>query len=406
MAATLAVQNFENGTDDAASKSTDDKSVKDNKDNNNKDNKGRLSALEAAVKQITQQYGKGAVMRLGARAAVQGADVYPTGSLGLNAALGVGGLPKGRVTEIYGPEASGKTTLALHVIAEAQRRGGTCVFVDAEHALDAAFAQRIGVNIADLWVSQPDNGEQALETVDTFVRSGSVDVVVVDSVAALVPKAEIEGDMGDAHMALQARLMSQAMRKITHNLSAANCLLIFINQIRHKVGVMFGSPEVTAGGNALKFYASVRLDIRKVSPIKEGEQVLGNRVRVKVVKNKMAPPFQQAEFDLMFGQGISRCGELVDMGVQLGVLSKSGSWFSMASDGQQLAQGRERLKRMLEEQPDLAHRVAQRIEQALSQAQAEGSAPMALPVEEAAALQADVDAEGDSADSAKPTQQR
>lgn len=291
----------------------------------------KSKALEAALSQIDRQFGKGTVMRLGDK----GREKMPaisTGSLGLDVALGIGGLPKGRIVEIYGPESSGKTTLTLQVIAEAQRQGGTCAFVDAEHALDPVYAEKLGVNVDDLIISQPDNGEQALEVADMLVRSGAVDVLVVDSVAALTPKAEIEGDMGDHHVGLQARLMSQALRKITGNIKNANCLAIFINQIRMKIGVMFGNPETTTGGNALKFYSSVRLDIRRIGSVKEGDEVVGSDTRVKVVKNKVAPPFKQAEFQILYGQGINRLGEIVDFGVKLGLIDKAGAWYSYNGD--------------------------------------------------------------------------
>jgi recombination protein RecA len=309
-------------------------------------------ALEAALGQIERAFGKGSIMKLGAREAATETEVVSTGSLGLDIALGIGGLPRGRVVEIYGPESSGKTTLALQVIAEAQKQGGTCAFVDAEHALDPAYAKKLGVNIEDLLISQPDTGDQALEITDTLVRSGAIDVLVVDSVAALVPRQELEGEMGDSHMGLHARLMSQALRKLTGSISKSRTIVIFINQIRMKIGVMFGNPETTTGGQALKFYASVRLDIRMIGRIKEKEQVIGNQTRVKVVKNKMAPPFKVVEFDIMYGEGVSKRGELLDLGMQAGVVEKSGSWFSY--DGQRIGQGRENAKLYLKDNPDTA----------------------------------------------------
>jgi recombination protein RecA len=316
-------------------------------------------ALEAALGQIERAFGKGSVMKLGARDASSDVDVVSSGSLGLDIALGIGGLPRGRVIEIYGPESSGKTTLALHVIAEAQRAGGTCAFVDAEHALDPGYAKKLGVDIDELLISQPDAGEQALEIADTLVRSGAIDVLVVDSVAALVPRAELEGEMGDSHVGLQARLMSQALRKLTGSISKSRCMVIFINQIRLKIGVMFGNPETTSGGNALKFYASVRLDIRRIGAIKDKEQITGNQTRVKVVKNKMAPPFKVVEFDIMYGEGISKRGELIDLGVQAGVVEKSGSWFSY--EGQRIGQGRENAKQFLKENPAVGDAIEQQI---------------------------------------------
>ncbi|HEY3917750.1 MAG TPA: recombinase RecA, partial [Stellaceae bacterium] len=317
-----------------------------------KDTMDKQKALDAALGQIERAFGKGSIMKLGSREAATEAEVISTGSLGLDIALGIGGLPRGRIVEIYGPESSGKTTLALHVIAEAQRAGGTCAFVDAEHALDPGYAKKLGVNIDELLISQPDAGEQALEIVDTLVRSGAIDVLVVDSVAALVPRAELEGEMGDSHMGLHARLMSQALRKLTGSISKSRTMVIFINQIRMKIGVMFGNPETTTGGNALKFYASVRLDIRRIGAIKEREQVTGNQTRVKVVKNKMAPPFKQVEFDIMYGEGVSKRGELIDLGIQAGVVEKSGSWF--AYDGQRIGQGRENAKQFLKDNPAIA----------------------------------------------------
>ena len=312
----------------------------------------KQKALEAALSQIEKNFGKGSVMRLGANDLSVDVDAVPTGSLGLDIALGIGGLPRGRIIEIYGPESSGKTTLALHVLAEAQKTGGICAFVDAEHALDAAYANRLGVKVEDLLVSQPDTGEQALEITDTLVRSGAVDVLVIDSVAALTPKAELEGDMGDSLPGLQARLMSQALRKLTGSISKSRCMVIFINQIRMKIGVMFGNPETTSGGNALKFYSSVRLDIRRIGQIKERDEVVGNQTRVKVVKNKVAPPFKQVEFDIMYGLGISKVGELVDLGVKAGIVDRAGAWYSY--EGQRIGQGRENTKTFLKEHPDLA----------------------------------------------------
>jgi recombination protein RecA len=309
-------------------------------------------ALDAAMAQIERAFGKGSIMRMGARAGDEQIEVIPSGSLGLDLALGIGGLPRGRIVEIYGPESSGKTTLALHAIAEAQRRGGTCAFIDAEHALDPTYARKLGVDVDNLLISQPDAGEQALEIADTLVRSGAVDILVVDSVAALVPRAELEGEMGDSHMGLHARLMSQALRKITGSVSRSNCMLIFLNQIRMKIGVMFGNPETTTGGNALKFYASLRLEIRRIGQIKEREEVVGNQTRVKVVKNKLAPPFRQVEFDIMYGEGISKVGELLDLGVKAGVVEKSGAWFSY--DSQRIGQGRENAKQFLREHRSLA----------------------------------------------------
>ena len=309
-------------------------------------------ALDAALSHIERAFGKGSVMKLGQREAVADIEAVPSGSLGLDIALGIGGLPKGRVVEIYGPEASGKTTLALHAVAEAQKLGGTAAFVDAEHALDSAYAARLGVDIDELLISQPDTGEQALEITDTLVRSGAVDVLVIDSVAALVPRAELEGEMGDVHVGLQARLMSQALRKLTSSIARSRCLVIFINQIRMKIGVMFGNPETTTGGNALKFYATVRLEIRRTGAIKDRDEVIGNQTRVKVVKNKVAPPFRVVEFDIMYGQGISRGGELLDLGVKAGVVEKSGSWFSYNSE--RIGQGRENAKLFFAEHPEVA----------------------------------------------------
>ncbi len=314
----------------------------------------RQKALDAALAQIDRAFGKGSAMRLGQKETME-VETISTGSLGLDIALGVGGLPKGRVIEVYGPESSGKTTLALHVLAEAQKNGGTVAFVDAEHALDPAYAKKLGVNIDELIVSQPDTGEQALEIVDTLVRSNAVDVLVIDSVAALVPRAEIEGEMGDSHVGLQARLMSQALRKLTGSISRSRCLVIFINQVRMKIGVMYGNPETTTGGNALKFYASVRLDIRRIGQIKDRDEIVGNTTRVKVVKNKVAPPFKQVEFDIMYGQGISKIGEILDLGVKAGLVEKSGAWFSY--DSIRIGQGRENSKAYLAENPEVCDRL-------------------------------------------------
>ena len=322
-------------------------------------NPERQKALDAALSQIERAFGKGSIMRLGKNQAVAEIETISTGSLGLDIALGVGGLPRGRVIEIYGPESSGKTTLALHTIAEAQKTGGVCAFVDAEHALEPVYARKLGVQLDDLLISQPDTGEQALEITDTLVRSGAVDVLVVDSVAALVPRAEIDGEMGDVQPGLQARLMSQALRKLTGSISKSKTMVIFINQIRMKIGVMYGSPDTTTGGNALKFYASVRLDIRRVGAIKDRDQVIGNQTRVKVVKKKVAPPFKQVEFDIMYGEGVSKFGELVDLGVKAGVVEKSGAWFSF--DSQRLGQGRENAKAFLKANPDAAARIEQTI---------------------------------------------
>ncbi len=315
-------------------------------------------ALDAALSQIERAFGKGSIMKLGASTALE-IEAISTGSLGLDIALGIGGLPKGRVIEIYGPESSGKTTLALQTIAEAQKRGGICAFVDAEHALDPVYARKLGVKVDDLLISQPDTGEQALEIADTLVRSGAVEVLVIDSVAALTPRAELEGEMGDQLPGLQARLMSQALRKLTGSISKTNCMVIFINQIRMKIGVMFGSPETTTGGNALKFYASVRLDIRRIGAIKDRDEMVGNQTRVKVVKNKVAPPFKQVEFDIMYGEGISKVGELIDLGVTAGVVEKSGSWFSY--NGERIGQGRENAKNFLRQNPDMANAIEQTI---------------------------------------------
>jgi recombination protein RecA len=338
----------------------------------------KRKALSAALSQIEKQFGKGAVMRMGDVPAVSDVDVVSTGSLGLDLALGIGGLPRGRVIEIYGPESSGKTTLTLQVIAEAQKTGGTAAFVDAEHALDPLYARKLGVNVDELLVSQPDTGEQALEITDMLVRSGSVDVVVVDSVAALTPKAEIEGDMGDSHMGLQARLMSQALRKLTANIKRSNTMVIFINQIRMKIGVMFGNPETTTGGNALKFYASVRLDIRRTGAIKKGDEIIGNETRVKVVKNKVAPPFKQAEFQILYGEGISREGEIIDMGVSHGYVDKAGAWYSY--NGERIGQGKDNVREFLKQNRDIAAAIEERI-----RTEVLGRAPATVTEEEAEA---------------------
>jgi len=319
----------------------------------------RKKALASALGQIEKQFGKGSVMRMGDAGPLRGVEVISTGSLGLDVALGVGGVPKGRVVEVYGPESSGKTTLALQVVAEAQKQGGTAAFVDAEHALDPIYAEKLGVDMDELLVSQPDTGEQALEITDMLVRSGAVDVVVVDSVAALTPKAEIEGEMGDSHVGLQARLMSQALRKLTANIKRTNCLVIFINQIRMKIGVMFGNPETTTGGNALKFYASVRLDIRRTGAIKKGDEVIGNETKVKVVKNKVAPPFKLAHFDILYGEGISREGEIIDLGVANNIVEKSGAWYSYA--GTRIGQGKDNVRNFLKENPDMAAEIETKI---------------------------------------------
>jgi recombination protein RecA len=339
------------------------------------DSKERQKALAAALSQIEKQFGKGSIMRLADGEVVRDIQVVSTGSLGLDIALGVGGLPRGRVVEIYGPESSGKTSLTLQVISEMQRIGGTCAFIDAEHALDAQYAQKLGVNLHDLLISQPDTGEQALEIVDALVRSGSVDLIVIDSVAALTPKAEIEGEMGDSLPGLQARLMSQALRKLTATIQRSNCMVIFINQIRMKIGVMFGNPETTTGGNALKFYASVRLDIRRIGSIKKGEEVIGSETKVKVVKNKVAPPFKQAEFDILYGEGISREGELVDLGSQHGIVEKSGAWYSY--NGDRIGQGKDNARDYLRERPALALEIENKIRERLGIAPRTGEAPAA-----------------------------
>lgn len=326
----------------------------------------KLQALQAAMSRIEKDFGKGSIMKLG-DTNIENVEVIPSGSISLNAALGVGGYPKGRIIEIYGPESSGKTTLAIHAIAEAQKAGGIAAFIDAEHAFDRFYAQKLGVNIDNLWISQPDNGEQALEIADQLIRSAAVDIIVIDSVAALTPKKEIEGDMGDNVVGLHARLMSQALRKMTSNISRTNTTCIFINQLREKIGVMFGNPETTTGGNALKFYASVRLDIRRVTSIKDGDEVIGNQVRVKVVKNKVAPPFRKAEFEITFGEGISKVGEILDLGVEHGIIQKSGSWFSY--NGSKLSQGRDAVKALLKDNPELCEEIEAQIMTAISDKQ-------------------------------------
>lgn len=345
----------------------------------------RKKALDAALGQIERQFGKGTVMRLGDSSATRDIEVISTGSLALDVALGIGGLPKGRVTEIYGPESSGKTTLTLQVVAECQKQGGIAAFVDAEHALDPAYAEKIGVNVDDLLISQPDTGEQALEITDMLVRSGAVSIVVVDSVAALTPRAEIEGDMGDSHMGLQARLMSQALRKLTGNIKRSNTMVIFINQMRMKIGVMFGNPETTTGGNALKFYASVRLDIRRVGAIKQGDEILGNETRVKVVKNKLAPPFKKADFEILYGEGISRMGELIDMGVHNDIVDKAGAWYSY--NGERIGQGKENSRAWLKEHPQVADEIEASLREKLMP-QAGGTRLMADEAEEAETTEA------------------
>jgi recombination protein RecA len=336
-------------------------------------NAEKAKALQAALAQIEKQFGKGSIMRLGEGEVIADIQVVSTGSLGLDIALGVGGLPRGRVVEIYGPESSGKTTLTLQVIAEMQKIGGVCAFIDAEHALDIQYAQKLGVNLQELLISQPDTGEQALEIVDALVRSGSVDLIVIDSVAALTPKAELEGEMGDSLPGLQARLMSQALRKLTATIKKANCMVIFINQIRMKIGVMFGSPETTTGGNALKFYASVRLDIRRIGSIKKGDDVIGSETKVKVVKNKVAPPFKTAEFDILYGEGISREGEIIDLGVVAKVVEKSGSWY--AYQGEKIGQGKDNAREFLRENPDIAHEIENKVRESLGVPLLAGSEP-------------------------------
>ena len=333
----------------------------------------REKAIDLAVSQIERQFGKGAIMKLGEAGVPKDLRVISTGSVGLDIALGIGGVPRGRVVEIYGPEASGKTTLALHIVAEAQKQGGMGAYIDAEHALDLRYAKKLGVNTDDLLISQPDHGEQALEITETLVRSGAIDVLVIDSVAALVPKAEIEGEMGDAHMGLQARLMSQALRKLTATISRSQAIVIFINQIRMKIGVMFGNPETTTGGNALKFYASVRMDIRRTGALKEGDNIIGGRTRVKVVKNKTAPPFKEAEFDILYGTGISRDGEIVDLGSEIGTVEKSGAWYSFG--GERIGQGREAAKQFLKEHPDVANQIITRVMEKFGLKRSEPEAP-------------------------------
>ncbi|MBO5611740.1 MAG: recombinase RecA [Prevotella sp.] len=335
---------------------------KENENMNGTEQEARLKALQAAMSKIEKDFGKGSIMKLGDEH-IENVDVIPTGSIGLNAALGVGGYPKGRIIEIYGPESSGKTTLAIHAIAEAQKQGGIAAFIDAEHAFDRFYAEKLGVDVDNLWISQPDNGEQALEIADQLIRSSAIDIIVIDSVAALTPKKEIEGDMGDSAVGLHARLMSQALRKLTATISKTKTTCIFINQMREKIGVMFGNPETTTGGNALKFYASVRIDIRKSTQIKDGDNVLGNLTKVKVVKNKVAPPFRKCEFDIMFGEGISKIGEIIDLGVEYGIIQKSGSWFSY--QGSKLAQGRDATKDLLRDNPELCEELETQIMEAL-----------------------------------------
>ena len=349
-------------------------------------NNDKKQALDTAIRQIEKNFGKGAVMRLGDRPDLQ-VDAIPTGSLALDAALGIGGVPKGRIIEIYGPESSGKTTLALHIVAQAQKRGGEVAFVDAEHALDPDYAARIGVDIDSMLVSQPDTGEQALEITDALVRSGAVDVVVVDSVAALTPRAEIEGEMGDTFVGLQARLMSQALRKLAGNIAKTNCVVIFINQLRMKIGVMYGNPETTTGGNALKFYASVRIDIRRIEAIKNGTEIIGNRTRAKIVKNKVAPPFKEAVFDIMYGEGISKWGELVDMAVQLDIIQKSGSWFSIGEE--RIGQGRDNARKYLMENPETAQRIEAQVRENMWKLQGSRAKPPAAPAAKPVDVSAD-----------------
>ncbi len=341
--------------------------AKTEKANDLANNSEKLKALKLTIDKIEKDFGKGSVMMMNERADTQG-EVISTGSIGLDVALGIGGLPKGRVVEIYGPESSGKTTVAIHVIAEAQKKGGMCAIIDAEHAFDSSYAQKLGVDVDNLLISQPDYGEQGLEIADRLILSGALDVVVIDSVAALVPKGELEGEMGDSKMGLQARLMSQALRKLTATISKTNTICIFINQLREKIGIMFGNPETTTGGHALKFYASVRLDIRRLAQIKDGDEAVGNRVKVKVVKNKVAPPFRSAEFDIVFGEGISKTGEIIDMGVELGIVQKSGSWFSYNSD--KLGQGRDAVKQLLTDNPELANEIETKIREKIKEVQA------------------------------------
>ena len=367
----------------------------------------KLKALDAAISHIEKQYGKGSVMKLGDNSAHMNVEAVPTGSLSLDLALGIGGLPKGRIIEIYGPESSGKTTVALHAVAEVQKRGGIAGFIDAEHALDPVYAKNIGVDIDNLYISQPDCGEQALEIAETMVRSGAVDIVIVDSVAALVPKAEIDGDMGDSHVGLQARLMSQALRKLTSIVSKSNCIVIFINQLREKIGVFFGNPETTTGGKALKFYASVRLDIRRIQTLKNGDEAVGNRTRVKVVKNKMAPPFKSAEFDMLYGEGISREGSVIDMAQQVGVVKKSGSWFTY--EGDQLGQGREKVRQFLKDNPAITEEIENKVKAefgligSADQFAEDGEAAAAAAVSEAAAADVAKDSKAAAAPAAKTT---
>ena len=349
-------------------------------------NSDKKKALETALQQIEKNFGKGTVMRLGDKPEMN-VDAIPTGSLALDAALGIGGVPKGRIIEIYGPESSGKTTLALHIVAEAQKKGGEVAFVDAEHALDPTYAAAIGVDIDSMLVSQPDTGEQALEITDALVRSGAVDVVVVDSVAALTPRAEIEGEMGDTFVGLQARLMSQALRKLAGNIAKTNCVVIFINQLRMKIGVMYGNPETTTGGNALKFYASVRIDIRRIEAIKNGTEIIGNRTRAKIVKNKVAPPFKEAVFDIMYGEGISKCGELVDMAVQLDIIQKSGSWFSIGEE--RIGQGRDNARKYLMENPETAQRIEAQVRENMWKLQGSRAKPPAAPAAKPVDVSAD-----------------
>ena len=353
----------------------------------------KLKALDAAISQIERQYGKGSVMKLGDTSSHMKVETVPTGSISLDIALGQGGLPKGRIIEIYGPESSGKTTVALHAVAEVQKAGGIAGFIDAEHALDPVYAKNIGVDIDNLYISQPDNGEQAMEITETMVRSGAIDIVIVDSVAALVPKAEIDGDMGDSHVGLQARLMSQALRKLTAAISKSNCIVIFINQLREKIGVMFGNPETTTGGRALKFYASVRLDVRRIEAIKQGGEVVGNRTRIKVVKNKIAPPFKEAEFDIMYGEGISREGEVLDLAIRLDIVNKSGSWFSYKDN--RLGQGRDNIKAMLRENPALCEEIAQQVMENADKLRKNGGKAAAAPKKLGAVPTVDINAEVD-----------